>query len=213
MTMLSTEKSSPDRHVAIRAPSHRPTASRRRVRIESEILRARGLDLFRSWAPKTLLLAVVLAVGAAEFTPAARHREGLLLLFGLPPLVVALGLWRLLDSPSSLRSSALFVGALLAAVSELTLALGATLGSWIVLLVLAISAAVIEGVAARRGTSTRFGACAGIAVTFALYAPGRLGPGDLLEAALGALVVATLAGGISGLTAGVVARWRAGASL
>jgi hypothetical protein len=213
MTMLSTEKSSPDRHLAIRAQSRRFAATRRRRRIESEILRAQGLDLFRTWAPKTLLLGVVLAVAAAEFTPAARHWEGLLLLFGLPPLVVSLGLWRLLDSPPRLRSPALFVGALLVAVSELTLALGATLGSWSVLLLLGVSAAVIEGVAARRGTSTRFGACAGIAVAFALYAPGRLTPGDLLEAALGALVVATLGGGVAGLTAGVVARWRAGASL
>jgi hypothetical protein len=211
MTMLSTEKSSPDRHVAIRAPSHRAVDARRRVRIETELMRARGLDLFRSWAPKTLLLAVVLAIAAAEFTPAARRFEGLILLFGLPPLAVSVGLWHLLDSP--LRRSALFVGALLVAVSELTLALGATLGSWIVLLALSIAAAVIEGVAARRRTSTRFGACAGIAIAFALYAPGRLGPGDLLEAALGALVVATLGGGVAGLTAGVVARWRAGASL
>jgi hypothetical protein len=158
-------------------------------------------------------VAAVLAVAAAEFTPAARDWEGLILLYGLPPIIVALGLWRLLDSPPRLRDSALILGSLLVVVSEITLLLGGTLAMWIVFLLLGIWAAIIEGVAARRGTSTRFAACAGIAIAFALYAPGRPASGDPLATALGASFVTTLAGGVPGLTAGVVARWRAGARL
>jgi hypothetical protein len=158
-------------------------------------------------------LAAVLAVAAAEFTPAARHWEGLLLLYGLPPIILALGLWRLLDSPPTLRDSALILGSLLLVVSEITLFLGATPATWIVFLLLGIWAAIIEGVAASRGTSTRLAACAGIAIAFALYAPGRPASVEPLDTAFGASFVATLAGGVPGLTAGVVARWRAGARL
>ena len=201
--MLSTQASSPNRRVAVR--------SRRQQRIESEILRARGLDLLRSSAPKVLLAALVLAAAAAEFTPAARDWEGLILRYGLPPISVAVGLWRLLEAPSTLRGSALTAGSLLVLVCEITLVFGGTPATWIVFLLLGIWAAIIEAVAARRGTSARLAACAGIAIAFALYVPGRPSSGDPLETALGASFVATLAGGVPGLMAGVIARWRVGA--
>ncbi len=135
------------------------------------------------------------------------------MLYGLPPIIVGFGISRLLDSQPRLRDSALILGSLLVVVSEITLFLRGTPATWVVFLLLGIWAAIIEGVAARRGTSTRLAACAGIAIVFALYAPGRPASGDPLETALGASFVATLAGGIPGLTAGVVARWRAGARL
>ncbi len=216
----STASAAPD-HPHSSSPKPR-ASSRPSARIELEIVRAEGREAFKNWGLKLLGLAAVLAVGLAEFTSAARHWEGLILLFGTPPVAIGMGLRRLLDSRGRLRTSALAAGWLLGGFAEATLlsavmgdGLGraAQLGSGLVLVLLALWTAGIEGLAAGRGISTRFAACAGIAVAFTLYLAGHLEHRELLNAGLGALFVALIGGGGLGLVLGVVSRWRAGARL
>ncbi len=190
--------------------------------IDAEIRKLEAREAAKSWSPRLVLLGVALALGAAEFTEGGRDWAARLLVLGLPVVAMILGVRKLHEAGPRFRAAGLGLGAVLMVMTEVILVPAAWgrlapgsagPGTWAVLMLLTLGAAIVEGVVARLGTDTRFGAFAGIAAAFALYFGTEGARANLFEASLGALIVALLAGGGTGITLGVLARWRMGARL
>jgi hypothetical protein len=191
-------------------------------RIDAEIRRLERREVAKSWGPRLGLLAAVLALSVAEFTESGRDWLALLLVVGLPIGVLTLGAYKLHEAEPRLRTLGFVVSAAMVVINEAILLPAALAGStsepsglgvWAVMLVLVLAAAAIEGVGARRGTSTRFGAFTGMAAAFTLYLGTYGMKGGLFDASLAALVVALLVGGGAGVALGLVARGVMGARL
>jgi hypothetical protein len=205
-----------------------PTSSRRRrrapppARIDAEIRSLELREAAKSWTPRLVLLGVAVALGAAEFTDGGRDWIARSLVVGLPMVALAYPARKLREAGPRLRATGLVLGAALAATSELTLVPVASghlapgssgPGTWALLSALTLGAAAVEGVGARGGTDTRFGAIAGLVTAFTLYLGTHGIRGNLFEASLGALIAALLGGGGTGMILGLLARWRMGARL
>ena len=212
----------------------RPTrkAPRRRARARSPVERARRAEaaiwhvrrkeITRRLTVPVLLAAVVGVAGATRFVE-TRQTEAELLLLALPVVAMVSAAVTLRHAESRLRRAAFVLALGLGAITEAILLPTVTgsgspefarsFGGALLLCALGLAAAVIEALAARRGTSSRFGALAGMVVALGLYLPGHFAHKDPFGAAVAALLVALFVGGSMGLLFGAVGRAWVGARL
>jgi hypothetical protein len=167
-------------------------------------------------------LVVVAVAGATRFVE-TRQTEAELVVLALPVVAMLSAAVALRHAESRLRRTAFAIALGLGALAEAALVPTVTgsgppdfarsLGCALLLCLLGLGAAGVEALAARRGTSSRFGALAGMVVALGLYLPGHFGHRDPFGAAVAALLVALFVGGGMGLLLGAVGRAWVGARL
>jgi hypothetical protein len=207
---------------AQRRRARAPGPLERARRAEAAIWHVRRKELTRRLTVPALLAVVVAVAGATRFVE-TRQTEAELVVLALPVVAMVSAAVTLRHAESRLRRAAFVLALGLGAMTEAVLLPTVTgsgspefarsLGGALLLCALGLAAAFIEALAARRGTSSRFGALAGMAVALALYLPGHFAHRDPFGAAVAALLVALVVGGGAGLLLGAVGRAWVGARL
>ncbi len=207
------------------APRRRARAANpveRARRAEAAIWHVRRKEFTRRLMLPALLVVVVGVAGATRFVE-TRQAEAEVVLIALPVVAMLSAAVTLRHAESRLRRAAFLLALGLGAMTEVVLVptvtgsgspeFAASFGGALFFCALGLGAALIEALAAKRGTSSRFGALAGMLVALSLYLPGHFAHKDPFGAAVAALLVALFVGGSAGLLLGALARAWAGARL
>jgi hypothetical protein len=199
-----------------------PSPEERARRAAAAIWHVRRKEFTRRLTLPVLLIVVVGVAGATRFVE-TRQTEAELVLIALPVVAMVSAAVTLRHAESRLRRAAFALALGLGAWTEAVLVPTVTgsgspefarsVGGALLLCALGLGAAVVEAVAARRGTSSRFGALAGMVVALGLYLPGHFAHKDPFGAAVAALLVALFVGGSAGLLFGALGRAWVGARL
>jgi hypothetical protein len=207
---------------ARRRRARAPNPAERARRAEAAIWHVRRKEFTRRLTLPALLVVVVGVSGATRFVE-TRQTEAELVVLALPVVGMVAAALTLRHAESHLRRAAFMLAFGLGATTEAVLLptvagsgspdLAGSFGCAVLLCALGLGAAAIEALAARRGTSSRFGALAGMVVALGLYLPGHFAHKDPFGAAVAALLVAVFVGGGMGLLLGAVGRTWVGARL
>jgi hypothetical protein len=199
-----------------------PSPEERARRAEAAIWHVRRKEFTRRLMLPALGIVVVAVAGATRFVE-TRQTEAQIVALVLPVVAMLGAALTLRHAESRLRRAAFLLAFGLGASTEAILlptvagsgspGFARSLGCALLLCLLGVGAAGIEALAARRGTSSRFGALAGMVVGLGLYLPRHFGHKDPFGAVVAALLVALFVGGGAGLMLGAIGRAWAGARL